>query len=619
VGKTHTQHARGTKILRDGTAARSRGPARTPPPKPQRVRPRRPRKAVRIPLAPSPHRLHIVLIAIAIGLSLCAGRLLQLQGFDSSRYPADAMTRTLPLLPARGEIVDRNGLVLASTQPAVAVTADPTLTAPKAAEIAEVLSAHLDMPAIQLMPLLTKTGTRFVYLKKKVPALTYSALASDLAGRGIYGIFRENDPVRTYPNRAVGASVVGFVGADGAGLAGLEYSLNSQLAGVEGKQTFESAPNGSKIPLGNSSLTPARNGVSYQLSLDSEVQWAAQRRIAEAVKSTRADSGFVVVLDVKTGQVLALAQAPSMDSSRPQAADQEDRGNRAISEPFEPGSVQKILTSAALIDSGTATPDTKVLIPNRLASGGISIKDHFPHDKLRYNLRGVVANSSNIGSALLTRQLSKQKLHDYLASFGLGAPTGIELPGESAGIIPAATMPDGQRDQVAFGQALSVTGIQQAAAIAGIVNGGVYRPPTVLKAATDADGHPVAIERQAPRRIISAKSSAKVRELMQAVIDSPNGQRHLKLENYQSGGKTGTAQRADTKCHCYKGYVTSFVGFAPLNDPKILTYVVVTNPREADTGTTTAAPVYQDVMNMALPRYSVAPNAKPHEPLPTKW
>ena len=450
VGKTQTQHSRGTKILRDGTVVRPHGPrsakaqttqsrsgkghSNSRPRNAQPVRPRRRRPTVRIALAPSPHRLHIVLIAIAIGLSLCAGRLLQLQGFESSQYPADAMSRTLPLLPARGQIVDRNGTVLASTQPAVAVTADPTLTAPKAAEIAGVLSTHLQMPTTELMPLLTKTGTHFVYIKKKVPALTYTALANDLAEREIYGIFRENDPIRTYPNSTVGASVVGFVGADNTGLAGLEYSLNAQLAGVEGKQTFESAPNGSKIPLGNSSLTPARNGVSYQLSLDSEVQWAAQRRIAETVKQTDADSGFVVVMDVKTGQVLALAQAPSMDSARPQDAKAEDRGNRAISAPYEPGSVQKILTAAALLDSGTAKPTTRVEVPSRLHSeGGISIKDHFYHKELRYNMRGIIANSSNIGTALLTRQLSKERLHNYLASFGLGSPTGIELPGEEGG------------------------------------------------------------------------------------------------------------------------------------------------------------------------------------------
>ena len=610
-----TLHARGVRILRDGTVHAPRPRVRQP----RRIRLVRRRPTLRLPLASAPRRLHVVLIAIAMALSLCAGRLLQLQGFDSSSYTADASTRTLPLLPARGEITDRNGLVLASTQPAVAVTADPTLTASRAAEFASALAGHLGMSQAELMPLLTKTGTHFVYLKKKVPALTYTALAADLSSRDLHGVFRESDPIRTYPNGSVGASVVGFVGADGKGLAGLERTLNAQLAGAEGKETYESAPNGSKIPLGQSSITPARNGLSFQLTLDSEVQWVAERRLAEQVAKTRADSGIAIVMDVKTGQVIALANAPSYDSSRPQAAKSEDRGNRAISAPYEPGSVQKILTSAALIDSGTATPSTRVVIPRRLASGGRSIKDHFSHGVLRYTMRGVIADSSNIGTALLARQLDKQRLHDYLTSFGLGSKTDIGLPGESAGILPKSDMTNGQRDQIAFGQAIAVTGIQEAAAVAGIVNGGIYNPPTVIRRATDGEGKEVALPRAPQRRVISEQSSAQVRDLMQAVIDSVNGQRNLKLDRYTSGGKTGTAQRADTRCGCYRGYVTSFVGFAPLDDPQILTYVVISNPRAGDTGSVTAAPAYRDIMNIALPRYSVAPDAKPHKPLPTTW
>ena len=220
------------------------------------------------------------------------------------------------------------------------------------------------------MPLLTRSGTHFVYIKKQVPALTYSALAADLSQRKIYGVFREADPVRSYPNGAIGSSVVGFVGHDGQGLAGLELKFNTALAGVEGEQTFESAPNGSRIPLGASSMKPAKNGVSYQLTLDLEVQWAAERRLAEAVRQTKADSGFAIVMDPKTGQVLALANAPGFDPAQPQRANPEDRGNRAVSAPYEPGSVQKVLTAAALVDSGTATPETRVKIPARLASGG---------------------------------------------------------------------------------------------------------------------------------------------------------------------------------------------------------------------------------------------------------
>jgi cell division protein FtsI (penicillin-binding protein 3) len=610
-----TLHARGVRILRDGTVLTPRPRVRQPPP----IRLVRRRPPMRLPLASAPRRLHVLLIAIAMALSLCAGRLLQLQGFDSSSYTADALTRTLPLLPARGEITDRNGVVLASTQPAVAVTADPTLTAPRAAEFADVLAGHLGMSQAELMPLLTKTGTRFVYLKKKVPALSYAALAAELSSRNLRGIFRESDPIRTYPNGSVGASVVGFVGADGDGLAGLERTLNAQLAGVEGKETYESAPNGSKIPLGRRSLTPARNGLSFQLTLDSEVQWAAERRLAEQVTKTRADSGFAIVLDVKTGQVIALANAPGYDSSRPQAARSEDRGNRAISAPYEPGSVQKVLTAAALIDSGTANPSTRVIIPTRLASGGGAIKDHFSHGVLRYTMRGVIADSSNIGTALLARQLDKHRLYDYLVSFGLGSKTRIELPGESAGIMPKPDMMSGQRDQIAFGQAIAVTGIQEASAVAGVVNGGIYNPPTLIKNAFDGEGKEVGVPLAPQRRVISEQSSAQVRELMQAVVDTRNGQRNLKLDRYTTGGKTGTAQRADTSCRCYRGYVTSFIGFAPLDDPQILTYVVISNPRKGETGTGTAAPAYRDIMNVALPRYSVVPDARPHKPLPTKW
>ena len=248
------QRPQGSRGGRPAASARRR-----PASRPQQRKP-----PVRIPLASTSRRLHAVLVVIAIGISLCGGRLLQLQGFDSSAYAAtsaDLLTRKLPLLPSRGQISDRNGAVLASTQPAVAVTADPTLTAGRAAEISEVLSGYLQMPTTELLPLLTKTDTHFVYLKKKVPALTYSALSADLARRGIYGVFRESDPVRTYPAGAVGSSVVGFVGADGRGLAGLELGLDEELAGVEGTETYESAPNGSKIPLGASSMTPARNGV----------------------------------------------------------------------------------------------------------------------------------------------------------------------------------------------------------------------------------------------------------------------------------------------------------------------------------------------------------------------
>ena len=582
----------------------------------------RAKHVLRIPLASSPRRLRIGLVVMAIALSLCAGRLLQLQGFNSSAYAArstDALTRTLPLLPSRGDITDRNGLVLASTEAAVAITADPMLTRAKAAEISALLARHLRADHYQLYALLTKPNTRFVYLAKKVPALTYSKIAADLTSKRLYGVFRESDPLRIYPSRAVGSTVIGYVDGNGRGKAGLERSMNAELAGVEGKESYESAPNGSKIPLGTSRITPAQNGISYQLTLDSELQWLAERRIASQVQKVRADSGFAISLDIKTGEILALANAPGYDSERPGAGDPQNLVNRSISNPYEPGSVQKVLTSAALLDSHTTTVQTRVKIPRRLSSGGRQVKDAFEHGTLRYLMRGVIARSSNIGTILMTRQMRTQQLRDYLESFGLGAKTGVELPSESAGILPPASMPGYTRDQVAFGQAVSVTGIQEAAAIAGIVNGGRYQPPTVIKGATDADGRAVVVKRRPARQVVTPQTSAGVRDLMRAVVDSKNGRQNLSLPNYQSGGKTGTAQLSNEKCRCYRGYVTSYVGFAPLDDPRILTYVVVNNPRRGATGTAVAAPVFKDIMNFALPRYSVTPNTKQLKPLPTEY
>ncbi len=584
---------------------------------------------MRLPLGHAPRRLQLVLLAMAIALSLCGGRLVQLQGFSSSAYAAtsaEQLTRTLPLLPSRGDITDRNGLVMASTEAAVAITADPQLTAPKAAEIAAVLRTHLKVDPVTMVSLLTKPNTRFVYLVKKVPAATYSKIAADLSQRDIYGVFRESDPIRTYPGAALGGSVIGFVGADGKGQAGVEQTLNTALAGVEGKEKYESAPNGSKIPLGSSVTVPARNGANYQLTIDSELQWVAERRLAAQVQQSKADYGFAITINVKTGEILAMANAPTVDSSNPGASGVDERGNRAITQVYEPGSVQKILTSAALIDATQSnisaariTPESRVSIPPLLASGGGRIKDHFSHGSLRFLMRGVIAESSNIGMALLARQVDKETIRNYLLSFGLGAKTGVEGPGEATGQLPPADMPGYTRDQIAFGQGLSVTGVQVAAALAGILNDGEYRPPTVVKGATDSNGNAVEVARAPSRQIVSSSTSDKVRDLMRAVIDTDNGRANLSLDNYASGGKTGTAERYEKRCGCYRGYVTSFAGFAPLHDPEILTYVVVNNPRSGDTGTGVAAPVYRDIMKIALPRYSVPPTTKVTKPKKVTW
>jgi cell division protein FtsI (penicillin-binding protein 3) len=351
--------------------------------------------------------------------------------------------------------------------------------------------------------------------------------------------------------------------------------------------------------------------VNYQLTIDSGLQWVVQRRLDSAVAKAGAKAGMAITMDVNTGQILAMADSPGYNSADPGAANPDNLGNRAVSHLYEPGSVEKVLTSAALIDSGTANPETKVKVPATIPSGGGRIKDAEPHGTVHYRMRGVIANSSNIGTVLLSRQMSKKTLHDYLARFGLGRQTGIELPGEASGSLPPADMKDYTRDQIAFGQGLSVTAVQEAAAVAAIVNGGVYHTPTVIKSAHNADGTAVPVDRPSGRRVISESTSAQVRDMMQAVVTHNTvSQQYLMLDHYSSGGKTGTAQRYNDKCGCYRGYVTSFVGFAPLDNPKIMTYVVIDDPKYGDSGTGTAGPAYTDIMDFALPRYGIVPDQK---------
>ena len=411
----------------DGTVVTPRPRVRQPPPS----RPVRRRPPMRLPLASAHRRLHVLLIAVAMALSLCVGRLLQLQGFDSSSYTAEALTRTLPLLPARGELTDRNGLVLASTQPAVAVTADPKLTAPRAAEFASVLAGHLGMTEAELMPLLTKTGTRFCLSQEEgARALTYSALAADLSGRDLHGVFRESDPIRTYPNGSVGASVVGFVGADGKGLAGLERTLNAQLAGVEGKETYESAPEWQQ-----DSARPEfhHTGTQWpQLPAHARLRGAVDRRTAACRTGCQDPRRFRLrhrhgrqdrSAD-RPGQFayLRLVQATGCKIRRPgQPRGLSTVRARKRAEGLDLGGIDRLRHGDAVHSRRHSQPsrlrrafDQGSLLPWRAAL----------HDA------GVIADSSNIGTALLTRQLDKQKLRDYLVSFGLGAKTNIQLPGE---------------------------------------------------------------------------------------------------------------------------------------------------------------------------------------------
>lgn len=599
-------------------SASARPPRANSRPRAGRLQPTRPprsrthRGVRRLPLARSGPRVVGMLIVLIVVFTVFVGRLIEIQAFDAQAYAASAAEQTrrsLPLYAVRGAITDRNGQTLAKTEPAVAVTADPTLTVGEAPKIAELLVRHLGGTAADYLPKLTKANARFVYLKRKVPTATYEELVADLRAQKLSGIFRESDPIRKHPAPTIATNVVGFTGGDkGEGLAGIEYSMNNELKGVPGREIYDIAPNGSRIPLGNNVLTPAVNGTNLQLTIDADVQWTLQRRLAQAVDQAKAKTGTAVVMNVKTGEVLAMANYPTFDATAIAAAKTDDRGNRAVTDAYEPGSVQKVLTMAALVDGGFATPDTKVRVPERVASADRYITDSFDHDSINLTARGVVAKSSNIGTVLLARQIPKKKLNDYYRAFGLGKKTGIELPGEAAGRLPGDAMADYTRDQVSFGQGLSMTSIQEAAALSAAINGGTYHRPTIIKQATDSTGKAVELPKQESRQVISAESSAKVRDMTAATMAEGGTGVRLRLNSYPSGGKTGTAQRVDPTCGCYRGFTASWMQFAPLDDPQILVLVIIDQPVEGRYGGALAGPVARDILDYTLPRYGILPS-----------
>lgn len=586
------------------------------------------KRKLRIPVASSSKRIRIFAFLLVGVLGLSSLRAFQLQALDPAAYAdtaKDRLKNVVALQAERGSITDRNGVVLAASEPAVNVIADPMMimrngvpeeremTAKEKAKaeqapgaVAAILAKYLGGRAADFLPDLTIKDSKYKVIETKVPAYTFEQLDAAMADGGWYGIYDEPNPVRTYPAGSLASNVVGFVDYQGIGKAGLEYSLNADLTGVDGTQIFEYGKWG-RIPTGQNVITPAVNGNSYQLTLDAELQWMAEKALADGVANAKGDYGIAVVMNAKTGEILAMANTPSYDSNDPGASENADLGNRAVTATYEPGSVEKILTMAILADSGTANPDTKVVTPGQIRSGGGYVEDAWAHGTMYLTARGMVAKSSNVAAVTLGRQVDKATFNKYLSSFGLGAKTGVGLPGESTGEIPGADMADYTRDQISFGSGMSVTAVQMAAAVAGIVNGGVYNQPTILASGTDADGNPVDIGTPKSKRIISEEASAMVLDAMEAVMTEGGG-KNLAIEGFRTAGKTGTASRYDTQCQCYKGYTSSFVGVAPADDPQLVVYVVVDNPTKGHFGAAVAGPIYQDIMEVALGRYGVMPS-----------
>lgn len=570
-------------------------------------------------------RLRICFLVIAFVLSLFAARLFQLQGIDANAYAARAVAEgssTVDLHAARGEIVDRNGTPLATSLDAVSISADPSMTAKKAPQIATVLVDVLGVDYFETLDKLRKPKSRFVYLARKVPTWEADRAQAELRKAKLAGVFTEPDSLRTYPGDTLAANLIGLVGSDGKGSAGLERQFEKKLSGKDGKATYEVSPDGERIPLADNTVVEPKVGIGVKTTIDRDLQWYADRRLAEAVKSSRSGWGAAITMDVKTGQILQLSQLPTFNANKPSSISGEDINARGVQNVYEPGSVQKVVTMAALADKGLITPTTKIKVPAKLDIDDFEIGDAWDHGTIKLTATGVIAKSSNLGTVLASQRMSDKQMYAYLKKFGYGSKTGIELPGESKGILKKPELwSRANHATIAFGQGISVTSMQMMGAVGAIANGGTYVQPNLVSGYVAADGSQTAAPAPQTRRVVSNASASMVTTMMEAVVRDGGTAPKAQIPGYRVAGKTGTAWRVDPDTGRYvRGENTvSFMGFAPADKPRFVTYVVLDNPRSSASGGGSAAPVFRDIMSSALQRYGVPPTGvRPTKP-PLQW
>jgi cell division protein FtsI (penicillin-binding protein 3) len=573
-------------------------------------------------------RLRVGLLVITMLLSLFGARLFQLQGVDSKAYAARAQEAglvTIELPAKRGRILDRNGVALAESVTGVMIVADPTRTTPHAEAIAKILSERLELDYFDVLAKLTKKNdrVRFVYVARRIPSTLASSVMDELKKHEYAGLDTRPDPLRVYPAGDVAANLIGLVGDGGKALAGLELNFDKLLAGKDGKESYE-VGGGNRIPLGDNSRVKPVNGKDLRLTIDRDVTWYAQRVLRTAVESAEAKSGAAVVMDSRTGEVLALADYPTYDPNKPSKVKEGLLASKALGDVYEPGSVEKVLTASSLIDAGKVTPTTKIKVPAELPVLDRHIGDWFDHGLIRLTMAGVIARSSNIGTAMAAEEFTPAQLRSYLAKFGLGQRTAVGVPDETRGVLPpTALWSTLTRAQVAFGQGLSVNVLQMAAAVNTLANGGERVAPSLVQGqATTAEGDVVGTAAATRHRVVSAEAASQTAQMMELVTTPEIGTAPgAGIEGYRVAGKTGTAQEVGGACNCYAdgGTAVSFAGFAPADKPRFTVYVVVKNPQEGASGGGTAGPVFRKILSYVLQKYAVPPTGTAPSTIPIKW
>ncbi|MTA07058.1 MAG: penicillin-binding protein 2 [Actinobacteria bacterium] len=564
------------------------------------------------------NRIRALILMTAVIMFLFGLRLVQVQALQANDYRARAvneMEKIKTLQAPRGDITDINGVPFARSVAATSIVVDQTQIL-NPAKVAAFVAPILNMSVSDVQKALTgkrkwnmvaENAKPATWLKLTQAIDQYNSKFPGMSPDRIIGFFPERSYVREYPSGSLIASLIGFVNHDGVGATGLESSMNSLISGTQGKYSYA---NGYKaeIPGSQSEIIPAQAGTSIRLTVDRDIQWVASQAIADAVKSSNALSGTVIVMDPKTGQILAHATAPTFDPNNTSKVSLVAMRNPSVQDVYEPGSTGKVMTLAAALEEKKITPETVLTIPYALKRSVKVFHDHEPHSTQRLTTAGVLAVSSNTGSIKIGEMLPNQTLYDYLTKFGIGLKTGSGLPGESRGILPKVADWSGTTaPTVAFGQGYSLTAMQATSVFATIANNGVRVSPTVIAGTSDSSGNYTPSATRESVRVISTDTAVKMRLMMESVVSANGTAPSAAIAGYRVAGKTGTAMRIDDTCGCYRGYTASFIGFAPADNPAYVISVTIQDPKGIHWGGALGGPVFKKVMSFVLQSKGIAP------------
>jgi cell division protein FtsI (penicillin-binding protein 3) len=542
-------------------------------------------------------RIGLLFALFVAAFALIIARAAWLQGVQGNEFRADAQsqqTETVVVPGSRGAILDRNGTELAVSQDAATIVAtpyqvkDPQRTADKLADV-------LEMDSDDVLRAIADQDSGFAYVARKVDLTT----ANRVQKLKLAGIGAVPDSERTYPEGTLASQIIGSVGIDNQGLTGLEASEEDLLHGTTGEREVVRDALGKELE--RNTITQTQAGEDLKLSIDANIQGRTEEVLQNLADTYSPKGATAIVMDPQSSQVLALANYPAADPADPGNATPEELSNRATGSTYEPGSTFKAFTVAAALQDKIVTPSTMFDLPPTIQVADREIEESHPRGYVTLSVADILAQSSNVGAVKIGLETGAERFDYWVRRFGFGTPSGIDFPGEEAGIVPHVEDYSGSTmGNLPIGQGLAVTPIQMAAAYSAIANDGVLRPPQVVLSeggehTPEPEGH----------RVISAANAAKVREMLKGVLAPGGTASEVEVPGYTLAGKTGTAQKVVDGEYSDSQFVASFVGFAPADDPQLLVAIMVDEPQGDYYGGTVAAPAFGEIAKFALPYLGV--------------